>query len=103
MQSIDLGEDTGLVEFRLAGASVVLDVWEVHNRVSDFHAKNKEAPAHDYNEGLAQIVESLGLGRVSHQMAHRFVVAVNKVVNDMEKKTQGALASPASTTSTPAA
>jgi hypothetical protein len=84
--NLDFGDDDGFVVVKMCGAEARLDVWETNSKVFSFHEKSKALPDDQYNEGLVSLIEELGLPRVSHRMAQRFVERIAGLAGELRKK-----------------
>ena len=101
MSSIDLGEDDGYISVKVAGVEVTLDLWETNSRIYDYSTAAKDRPDADYNRGLVDLLESMGLPRLSFGMAAKFVRAINAAAAEKKEPASITAVSPASTASTP--
>lgn len=98
---IDLGDDDGYVLVKVAGAEVTLDLWQTNSKIYDYRQANKDKPDEDYNRGLVELIERMGLPKVSFKTASRFVTAIGEAVAEKKEPPSAPAGSPASTESTP--
>lgn len=99
---LDLGEDDGYLAVRMGDAEVRLDAWQAHARLVAYHEAHKQDSDEAYHAGLVELIEGLGLPRVSHRLAQRFVRGILAWVANQKKTSSAPAGSPASTASTPA-
>ena len=99
---IDLGDDDGFVVIKAEGAEVRKDLYELNNALHDYHTKNAKLGMLQYNAGLQQMLESMGLpAGMSHFQVARLAQQVVARVAELKKKLEATPESPASTASTP--
>jgi len=101
MQKAVFDQDDGFLEVQIGEVSVVLDVYEVNSRICEINKKHEGRPAHENNEAVVVLMESLGLPRCSQQVAIAFAASVSDAVEGIKKKHDPTPASPDSSVSTP--
>lgn len=99
----DLGDlDDGMVGVTILGTKLMLDLWDVNNRLVAIHEKHKGTPG-AYLPDVAAFVQSLGFPAVSQRLAERFAAQIWAWTFDAKKKDAAELESRVSTASTPSA
>jgi hypothetical protein len=80
---IDLGDDDGFANVTIQDVTLTLDVFQVNDRIADYHRASKDKPNDAYGAGLIGLIESLGYPRCSARLAQRFVEAISARVKEL--------------------
>lgn len=99
MQSIDLGQDDGVVTITFDGISRDIDIVHCWESYLDWSKDN--AKVSPFTSTLPAFMESLGFPRASERVALRFVNVLAKLSDECKKKDDGWRASAVSITSGP--
>lgn len=101
MRKIDVGEtDEGFVEVSMAGATMVLDLWETCNKLAALKEQVKDRPTNEQNEAVVELIRSLGFPQVSYRWASRFMQQIGLATEESKKKDSEGTESPGSTPAT---
>lgn len=101
MSEIILPEDAGYVTVKAGDVEVRLDAFEVNDRVADLQEQYRGRPATEFAAAVQDLIESLGLPRVSVFAAGQFVRGIVGACESLKKSVAPSAESPASTASTP--
>jgi hypothetical protein len=103
MQTVDLGEEQGIVLFRFEQHEQEVDVLLARSKITEFYKANKDKPDDEYGLLLLEMVQGLGIPIRSVYLATRFAAAIEELYGQLKKNGSASPASAGSTASMPAA
>lgn len=83
-------EETGFLPVVIGGVELPLDLYLVHNRLSELRTESEGKSAGDFYESVKAYMAELGYPEVSHQTADKFAIAIWTHVGELQKKAQSA-------------
>lgn len=81
--TIDLEEDDGIVEVKLPGGGLPLDLYAVNDRLVEIGTASKGKPSEEYVQALADYMATLGLPSMSFRMRLKFVKGIFDAVEQL--------------------